>query len=314
MASIIDKVLKKTGARSSVSEKASQEEGVDDENVNFEKKIEKSLRDKKSTDGTVDESHITRPASVKLNSDGIVSINWTRLYEQGFLNSSDSSVGIAEEFRLIKRHLINNIKNSRTNGIKRPNLIMIGSSLSGEGKTFISINLALSIANERDKKVLLIDADVEKPSISKCLGIKQSPGLIEYLESDELEFDDLVVRTDQNNLCIVPAGRRHKYSTELLSSDKMQKLLDDLSEQDPNRIVIFDSSPILLATQSHVLAELVGQVILVIAADSTPQNAVNDAVAILENCDVLMTLLNKTKRAPSAYGGYDYYGSYGYGR
>ena len=248
----------------------------------------------------------------KISKENYVSINWGALASEGFLDQNDTKSQLAEEFRVIKRPLVNNMQGGELNGIKRSNLILICSSLPGEGKTFVSINLALSIANELDKSVLLIDADVEKPSISKQLGIKQYPGLIEYLENDQVTFSDILLKTDLPNLNVIPAGKRHKYSTELLSSQRMYLFAEEVSRRYKDRIVIFDSPPLLVATQAQILAELVGQVVLVIAAEETPQNIVNESVAKLTKCDVVMTLLNKTKRDFDLYG-YNYgYGKYGH--
>lgn len=244
--------------------------------------------------------------------DNQVVIDWAFLAKEGFLDRNDTKSQLSEEFRVVKRPLVNNIQGCDVNGIIRSNLILICSNLPGEGKTFVSINLALSIANEMDKSVLLIDADVEKPSISKQLGIKQSPGLIEYLENDRTTFSDILLKTDLPNLNVIPAGKRHKYSTELLSSQRMYLFAEEISQRYKDRIVIFDSPPLLVATQAQVLAELVGQVVLVIAAEETPQAVVNEGVAKLANCDVVMTLLNKTKRELDLYG-YNYgYGNYGH--
>jgi exopolysaccharide/PEP-CTERM locus tyrosine autokinase len=241
-----------------------------------------------------------------------VYIDWVTLAAEGFIDQNNTKSQLAEEFRVIKRPLVNNIQDSAINGIKRSNLILICSSLPGEGKTFVSINLALSIANELDKKVLLIDADVEKPSISKQFGIKSSTGLIDYLESDKITFSDILLKTDLPNLSLIPAGKRHKYSTELLSSQRMYLFADEISRRYSDRVVIFDSPPLLVATQAQVLAELVGQVVLVIGAEETPQSVVNDSIAKLANCDVVMTLLNKTKKELDLYG-YNYgYGKYGH--
>lgn len=247
-----------------------------------------------------------------VSKDNQVVINWKALAAEGFIDQNDTKSQLAEEFRVIKRPLVNNIQGGEANGISRPNLILICSSLPGEGKTFVSINLALSIANELDKSVLLIDADVERPSVSKQLGIKQSPGLIEYLESDKINFSDILLKTDLSNLNVIPAGKRHKYSTELLSSQRMYLFAEEVSRRYKDRVVIFDSPPLLVATQAQILAELVGQVVLVIAAEETPQNVVNESISKLANCDVVMTLLNKTKKELDLYG-YNYgYGKYGH--
>ncbi len=244
--------------------------------------------------------------------DNQVVVNWDGLAAQGYLDKNNAKSQLAEEFRVIKRPLVNNIQSAEVNGILKSNLILICSSLPGEGKTFVSINLALSIANERDKSVLLIDADVEKPSVSKQLGIKQSPGLIEYLENDQTTFSDILLKTDLPNLSVIPAGSRHKYSTELLSSQRMFTFADEVSRRYKDRIVIFDSPPLLVATQAQVLSEIVGQVVLVIAAEETPQSVVTESVSKLSNCDVVMTLLNKTRKDIDIYG-YSYgYGQYGH--
>jgi exopolysaccharide/PEP-CTERM locus tyrosine autokinase len=296
--SIIENALKKANKQNLVEDKF---EKISSKTEQSEKKIESFDENTKSS---VEEPNISK--------ENYVSINWGALASEGFLDQNDTKSQLAEEFRVIKRPLVNNMEGGELNGIKRSNLILICSSLPGEGKTFVSINLALSIANELDKSVLLIDADVEKPSISKQLGIKQYPGLIEYLENDQVTFSDILLKTDLPNLNVIPAGKRHKYSTELLSSQRMYLFADEVSRRYKDRIVVFDSPPLLVATQAQILAELVGQVVLVIAAEETPQNVVNESVAKLTKCDVVMTLLNKTKRDFDLYG-YNYgYGKYGH--
>lgn len=247
-----------------------------------------------------------------------IAINWSNLAEAGFMDINVKSQ-LTEELRLIKRPLVNNVKSAKVNRINRSNLILICSSVPNEGKTFISINLALSIANERDKNVLLIDADTERPSVSKTLGIKRSlPGLLDYLEDESIDFSDIVLKTDMPSLNIIPSGKQHRHSTELLSSQRMLFFADEISRRYDDRIVIFDSPPLLVATQAQILAEMVGQVVLVIAAEQTPQALVAESIAKLANCDVVMTLLNKTRKDIDQYGysslyGYNYgYGKYGY--
>jgi len=246
--------------------------------------------------------------SSKTNENQIAEIDWDKLAELGFVTPGDSNTQTIEEYRNIKRPLVNNAFGEASSGIERANLILITSSLPGEGKTFTAINLALSIANERDKKVLLIDADVARPSISKTLGIQSSPGLIEYLEGQDITFADIVLKTNMPGLKIIPAGKQHKHSTELLSSNRMIKLAQQLSTRYPDRIVIFDSPPLLAATQGQVLAELVGQVVLVIEAETTPQSMVMESVNKLASCDVVLTVLNKAKSNNDAsYYGYGQY-------
>ncbi len=235
--------------------------------------------------------------------------DWSFLKENGYISADNPHSKLVEEYRSIKRPLIVNAIGARKKEIQRSNLILITSSVPGEGKTFTSINLALSISAEMDKKVLLIDADVSKPSISKVLGIKKKIGLIEYLEGQVNDLSEIIVQTEIDGLRIIPAGKRHKFSTELLASNKMGTLAQELSERYQDRIVIFDTPPLLATTQAEVLASMVGQVILVIAADSTPESIVMESVKKLESCaDVILTLLNKTQRSlDTSYYGYGQY-------
>ena len=239
----------------------------------------------------------------------VETFNWAFLKENGYITEDDSHSVLAEEYRSIKRPLVVNAIGARKKDIQRSNLILVTSSIPGEGKTFTSINLALSIAAELDKKVLLIDADVSKPSVSKVLGIKQTPGLIEYLEGEIGQLSDIILRTEVKGLRVIPAGKRHKFSTELLSSNRMALLAQELSDRYPDRIVIFDSPPLLATTQAEVLASLVGQVVLVVAAETTSQNIVLESVKKLtDSADVVLTLLNKVQHSlDTSYYGYGQY-------
>lgn len=238
----------------------------------------------------------------------VVVLDWPRLTNLGFISPEDSNTQEIEEYRNIKLPLVSNAFGKGSEGITRANLILITSSVPGEGKTFTAINLALSIANELDKQVLLIDADVARPSISKILGLRSEPGLIDYLESRDITFSDIVIKTSQPGLQVIPAGKLHKHSTELLSSNKMALLVEELSYRYPDRIVIFDSPPLLAATQAEILAKFVGQVVLIIEAEKTLQNVVMESVEKLAACDVVLAVFNKTRRNMDP----DYYG-YGYG-
>jgi exopolysaccharide/PEP-CTERM locus tyrosine autokinase len=235
-------------------------------------------------------------------------LDWDKLSRLGFVTPGDSNTQTVEEYRTIKHPLVSNAFGNINTGIQRANLILVTSSLPGEGKTFTAINLALSIANERDKKVLLIDADVARPSVAKTLGIKGSPGLIEYLEGQDVKFSDIIRKTNMPGLRVIPSGKQHKHSTELLSSNRMAMLADELSKRYPDRMVIFDSPPLLAATQGAVLAKLVGQVVLVIEAEKTLQSMVAESVEKLSSCDVVLAVFNKTQ---TAMDGYKY--GYGYG-
>lgn len=238
-----------------------------------------------------------------------IAIDWAAIRARGMLVPELANSQMAEEYRIIKRPLLMNAFPDGDNGIERANLILITSSVPGEGKTFTAMNLALSIAMEREKTVLLIDADVAKPSIGGLLGLPGQAGLIDLLKDPAVRYEDVAFKTDIPNFSVLPAGKQDRHSTELLASDAMKRLARELSARYSDRVVIFDSPPLLAATQGAVLATLVGQVVLVVEADSTPQYIVRESFGKLESCEIVGCVLNKTKKGF----GFKYYGYYGYG-
>ncbi len=223
---------------------------------------------------------------------------------------------LADEFRVIKRPLINNAMGKGAATVANANLIMVTSALPGEGKSFTSISLAMSIASELDHTVMLVDADVARPSILRMLGLPQGPGLLDLLE-DKADMASVLLRTNVEKLTLLPSGSPHPRATELLASESMHQLLADMAARYPDRIIIFDSPPLLLTTESRVLATHMGQIVVVVHAGKTLQADVQHALASIEACPVKMMLLNKARQSSSAsygYGSYGYgYGSYGYG-
>ncbi len=306
--SIIEKVIEKAGRNEKDLSKQAEKDLLDNKNSSkASASISQPTYKAEPLDVKVAENE---SVDAKIKASEIFKINRKKLSEQGFLCFDHSTSQLSEEYRMIKRPLINNALKSKDKEIKRGNLILITSSKPGEGKTFTAINLALSIASERDKKVLLIDADVAKPSVSKVLGIeKQKKGLIDYLDGKEQDFSQIMIKTDVNGLTIVPSGSKHGYSTELLASERMASLVEELHSRYPDRIVIFDSPPLLATTQAEVLASLVGQVVLVIESEGTLQSMVNDSTDKLKDCDVVMVLLNKlTHTVGMNHYGYGQYG------
>jgi protein-tyrosine kinase len=233
-------------------------------------------------------------------------LDLTRLRQLGGVTPNEEKTQIAEEFRMIKRPLITNAINQGAGHIKNGNLIMITSAIAGEGKSFCAVNLAMSIAMEMDHTVLLVDADVARPSIPKYLGLQPQRGLLDLLLDDKLELADVMIRTNVEKLSILTAGKKNRHATELLASQSMTKLLADIGQRYRDRIVIFDSPPLLLTTESHVLATQMGQIVLVVEAETTPQKAVIEALRQIETCDVINLIYNKARAFP----GVGYYGNY----
>lgn len=234
-----------------------------------------------------------------------------RLNSAGFLSAIPGESLLAQEYRRIKRPLLLRVKQQLTfdDQLNRANLIQVTSSIANEGKTFVSTNLALSIAAEVDHTVLLIDADGATAGLSRLLGIPREPGLSDLLAGQVDDFSDCVVDTSIRNVKVLPAGAEYAHLDELFASDAMRRLMDEISERYRDRVVIIDSGPLLLTSESAVLARLVGQTVFVIQADRTPQSMVEDAIGMLPFPESTGIVLNRASRATAF--GYGY--GYGYG-
>jgi receptor protein-tyrosine kinase len=240
-------------------------------------------------------------------------IDLARLRKAGMITPDGEKTQISEEFRVIKRPLLTNVFSRSATRIKNGNLIMVTSSFPGEGKSFSAINLAMSIAMEKDHTVLLVDADVAKPSIPASLGLAPSKGLMDLLLDESLRFSDVLIKTNVDKLTILPAGRWDAHATELLASERMNRLLEELAQRYDDRIVIFDSPPLLVTTESRTLASKMGQIVMVVEAAKTPQTAVKEALSQIEKCEVVGLILNKSAGLlgddATTYGAYGGYGS-----
>lgn len=244
------------------------------------------------------------PAQAQSQSDDVgdwqqgaqVDIPFDALHAQGFLTPAIPRSAIAEEFRTIKRPLLKNASGNSVSPIPNANLIMVTSALQGDGKTFSSINLALSIAMERDKTVLFVDADVLKATAGHRLGIPAgTPGLIDVLRR-EAKPEDVILRTNMEKLRILPAGTADEHATELLASENMHTFMLELSARYPDRIIVFDSPPLLLTTEAGVLASFMGQIVFVASADITPQHAVKEALEHIGEDKMVAVMLNRASR------------------
>ena len=233
---------------------------------------------------------------------------WLR--RNNFIVPDEPVTGLAEEFRLIKRQLLLAARGSK--GFEKlPNgeRILICSALPDEGKTFCAVNLALSLASEKDNRVLLVDADVAKPSVPEALGFTAGPGLMDAIANPDADVEDYIVETDVAGLTILPAGTPSHLDTEYLASARTERVIDRLTSSDPARIVIFDSPPALVASPASTLAFSVGQVLLVVKADSTTDGALRDAIKLLSGCEHIQLVLNGTRFSATGR----HFGSY-YGR
>ena len=241
--------------------------------------------------------------------DGPVAIDRGMLAERGMIVPGAPVGPLAEEFRLVKRQLL--ITRERILASETPDKarsVLVCSAKPGDGKTFCAINLALSVAAERDTEVLLIDADFAKPDVLRQLGLDDALGLLDSLADPALDPESLVIATDVPHLSIMPAGGKTAHDTEMLASARTRAVIARLLAANPRRLLIFDSPPALAASPASVLAMLVGQVMLVVRADHTPENELRDAVGLLDGCDHIALVLNAVSFVPEGARFGTYYG------
>lgn len=236
-----------------------------------------------------------------------VAFDLARLREQGLLTPDSDQRELHEQYRLVKRQLINHAFTSPPELPNPANLIQVTSSILNEGKTFTVFNLGMSIAMERDYTVLLVDCDLSRGSLSSLVGLGDSKGLTDLLTGEVDDLGEILYRTEVPRLAIIPSGRQHPHSTELIASDGMRRLTREMASRYPDRLVIFDSTPLLMDSQAATLAEHMGQVLLVVEAGRTQQRAVREAAELLDtDRSKVAVLLNKSARGL----GYGYYGGY----
>jgi protein-tyrosine kinase len=219
-------------------------------------------------------------------------IDRAALRSAGLAPTPSAERRLASEYRALKRGVLSFMARKGAN-TERGNSLMVASAESGEGKTFTALNLAVSLAAERDWIVVLVDADCAKHHLSAVMGVDRERGLLDVLSDSQVSFADVMYRTEVPGLHVVPAGQAPEASTELIASARMAQALGELLREEPRAIVIFDSSPILLTTDSRALADAVGQVLLVVRADSTSRASVKEAISALGDGHHIGLVLNQ---------------------
>ena len=233
------------------------------------------------------------------------------LREGGFILPDAPVSGLAEEFRIIKRQLLQAASGKTGITEDKRQTILVCSAAPDEGKTFCAINLALSMASEKDVEVLLVDGDFSKPEILSILGLEGGPGLTDAIADPDADVESFVIQTNIERLSVLPAGSQCNNVTELLASQRTRQVFDSITQGHPKRIVIFDSPPALMASPASILANKVGQIVMVVRADKTKETDLREAVGLLSGCEHLSLMLNAAGFAPSGrrFGSY-----YGYGQ
>lgn len=233
-------------------------------------------------------------------------IDFASLRASGMLAAEHERKAFSKVFRGIKRPLLDRAAQRDGGGPEsaRANVVMVTSAVPGDGKTFTAINLALSLALERDKHVVLIDGDVVKRELSRRLGFGLEAGLIEFLEDAALTVNDVVIQTELPNLSVLPAGHTSAHATELLSSTRMHALVEQFSRS-RDCLVIFDSPPLLLTTESQAIAQMAGQAVLVVREGHTSKDMMTRALPLLKSCPSVSLVLNQSLSPLNSGYGYE---------
>ena len=238
----------------------------------------------------------------------VVELDLGRLRDLGRLPPESLARQTEDEIRRIKWPLLQNIAGARNNSI------LVTSALPEEGKSFVSLNLALSIVRDRELRVILVDGDVARPGITPALGLADAPGLNDVLDDSAMDVAAVTYRTTVEGLFFVPAGKYHERAPELLAGSRMERLFEELTARVGRGVIIIDSPPLLSTNEAQVATRYAGQVLLVVRADSTEQRAVRDAVALVDKSTPVAAVLNQVRSSPlSRYYGHYYYRQ-GYGR
>lgn len=253
---------------------------------------------------------VARPVRERTNGGTreILQLDLSWLRSRGLLPSEDANAQVMDECRRIKWPLLAKAFGRDTPSIERGNVIMIASCVPNEGKTFMATTLAMTIAMERDCTVLLIDGDAAKPNITRDFRMEGRPGLIEALAGDSIDAEELVVDTSVAGLSFLPAGHRNPRAPELFASQRMDEVAARLAANDPNRIIIIDSSPLLATNEAQALAHVVGQILVVVRASHTLQPILREALGLLDATKAISLMLNQTEPSFGQY----YGGYYGY--
>ncbi|MFT6896517.1 MAG: protein-tyrosine kinase [Paraglaciecola sp.] len=257
----------------------------------------------------VKDTTVASPVAAKKveSTTGSIMIDLVTMEAKGFVSTNAERRQINEEYRAIKRKILNNAFGALSKSLTNSNIVMITSSRPGEGKTFTAVNLALSIALEQDKTVLLVDADVLRPNVMRTLELENQEGLMEYLLGEKQDIAEVMCNTNIPNLRIIAAGKSHHLSTELLASEKMFEAVQEFANRYTDRIVIVDTPPLLGINETAILANLAGQAIVVTEENHTKLSDIQQAVSQLNPEMAIGFVVNKGQKTGSEGSGYGYY-------
>jgi len=274
--------------------------------------VTKNNINKHARQNTVSNYESMMPNTEIVDNNRIINIDTDRLKQLGYICPDDMTSQISEEYRIIKQPILKNAFGKGAAPIENGNLIVISSSVPGEGKTFTALNLAISIAMERNTTILLVDADVTNPSLSRIFQLDNEPGLLDILSDNNTNVANTIYKTNIPTLSVIPAGYKHAYAAELISSNRMHQFVGEIVNRYPDRIILFDAPPLLATSHANVLASIAGQIMIVVEAEKTLHSTIKEAISKIDSEKVIGMILNKSRNVFKG-GYYGYYGSYGHG-
>lgn len=226
--------------------------------------------------------------------DGRPIVDRRTLERAGMIDWRQSGNRVAEEFRIALNEILRQRASIDPGGATRPGLIMVTSALPGEGKSFTALNLAVGIARHGEQRVLLIDGDGGKGGLGDLLGVSAGTSLAVAPNGGGFELAGLGVRTFIDNLDFLRLGDSADDSDDAASA--MMTAISAIAGRGEDRIVLIDAPPCLSSSRSHLLAPLVGQTVLVVAAGSTQQGDIDAALGMIRSCPGISLLLNRVPR------------------
>jgi protein-tyrosine kinase len=218
------------------------------------------------------------------------SVDLDRLRAAGYLPERSEERRFADYCHRIKRPLIDRALGSGATADAR--IILLSSALPGDGKTFVTLNLALSMARERDISLLLVDGDLPRAQITHLLGMQHEAGLLTALRDDKVDVESLIHDTEVSGLEVLPAGSPPDGAAELIASSRMREVVARLSARNPRRLILFDSPPLLVSSEARALVAIPGQIVLVARTAHTPQRALIDAIGHIDKQKLRGLVLN----------------------
>jgi protein-tyrosine kinase len=229
------------------------------------------------------------------------------LMKAGLIDWDVQDSRIVEEFRIVQNNLLRYSFGEDGAALNRAgNLVMITSAFAGEGKSFVALNLAVGIARQTERRVLLIDTDPKTRSLGQTFSLSTAPGLLDLTREGRPEIEGLIVPTIWENLEFLPLGNRGN-GADAPSRTRIAGLIADIGRRYDERLIILDTASCLSSSDPHTLAPVMGQTVLVVAAGLTQQSDVEAALDLVRTCPVVSLLLNKIR----SWSGHSF-GSYGH--